>query len=459
MQHSRFYTLKDKTSKTSDMTTGNVYLLIIRFAIPLLLGNLFQQLYNTVDAIILGNYVGKEALAAVGATSQFVNTLIGFFMGFSTGGSILISQFFGAKKLNELKKTVHTLILSTIILGIIFTLLGMNLNLVLLKLNSTPEDVLPAAHTYLTIHFEGIIFLMLYNAGAGILRAVGDSKRPVYFLIISSITNVVLDLLFVVNFGWGIKGAAYATLISQAVSAILVLYTLTASNEVYKFSVKHLKIDRPILLKIVKLGVPGGLQMSITSFSNIFVQGYINRFGSDCMAGWASFNKIDQICLLPMQSLQLSSTTFTGQNYGAGNIERAKKGTFAAVIMAMSIGAVLLIILQLFPDQLIALFNKERGVRYYGRYFIRVCSLFYIIRVFNPVLAGSLRGFGNAKAPMVILLFGFVVWRQLYLFVTTHLTDSFFPVSIAYPIGWTMCSVLMLIYYIYYTRKIKTSEV
>ena len=437
------------------MTTGNIWFLIIRFALPLLLGNLFQQLYNTVDSIILGNYVGKEALASVGATSPFVNTLIGFFMGFSTGGSILISQFFGAKNIGSLRKTIHTLILSTVILGILFTILGMNLNLFLLKLNATPEDVLPTAHTYLTIHFEGIIFLMLYNAGAGILRALGDSKRPVYFLIASSLANVILDLLFVVVFGLGIAGAAYATLISQALSAFLVLFTLVNTGELYKLSFRHLKIDFQILMKILRLGLPGGLQMSVTSFSNIFVQGYINNFGSDCMAGWASFNKIDQICLLPMQSLQLSATTFSGQNYGAGKIARARKGTFAALLMGMIIGAVLLCLLQIFPDQLTSLFNREEGVLYYGKYFIRVCSLFYIVRVWNPILAGSLRGFGNARFPMLILLFGFVVWRQFYLFVMTRITDSFFPVSIAYPVGWTMCSVLMLIYYLKFTKTLK----
>ncbi|MBP5283699.1 MAG: MATE family efflux transporter [Treponema sp.] len=437
------------------MTTGNIYSLIIRFAVPLLLGNLFQQFYNTVDSVILGNYVGKEALAAVGATSQFVHTLIGFFMGFSTGGSILISQYFGAKNIESLGKTIHTLILSTVILGVLFTVLGINFNFTLLKLNSTPDDVLASAHTYLTIHFEGILFLMLYNAGAGILRAVGNSSGPVYFLVISSLVNVILDLLFVVQFELGIAGAAYATLIAQAVSAVLVLLTLFRTNEVYRLSFNKLRIDFPILAKILALGVPGGLQMSVTSFSNIFVQTYINRFGSDCMAGWAVFNKIDQICLLPMQSLQLSSTTFAGQNYGAGNMERAEKGTSAAVIMGMIIGALLLVILQIFPGELTAVFNREEGVLYYGTYFIRVCSLFYIIRVWNPILSGSLRGFGNVKAPMLILLFGFVVWRQLYLYVTTRFTESFFPVSIAYPVGWTMCSVLMLVYYLRFTKKVK----
>ncbi len=440
------------------MTRGSIYLLIIRFALPLLFGNLFQQLYNTVDSIIVGNYVGKEALAAVGATSPFVNTLIGFFMGFSTGGSILISQYFGAGNLDSLRKTVHTLVFSTLLLGGVFTALGMNLNLLLLRLNSTPDDVLPAAHTYLTIHFEGIIFLMLYNAGAGILRAVGDSRRPVLFLIISSITNVFLDLLFVVSFNWGIKGAAWATMISQAISAILVILTLSRTEEVYRLNFKEFKIDFKILGKILSLGVPGGLQMSITSFSNVFVQSYINKFGSDCMAGFACFNKVDQFSLLPIQSLQLSATTFTGQNYGAGNFERAKKGTFSAVFMGMIIGTILLVVLQIFPGQITRLFNKDYGVVYYGSYFIKVSSLFFIIRTFNPILAGSLRGFGNAKAPMIILLFGFVVWRQTYLFVVTHLTSAFYPVSLAYPVGWTMCSVLMIVYYLYYTKNLSREE-
>ncbi len=450
-----FFSQVNTKSSVSNMTEGNLFLHLIKFALPLLFGNLFQQLYNTVDSIILGNYVGKEALAAVGATSPFVNTLIGFFMGFSTGGSILISQYFGACDYTSLRKTAHTLIASTLILGVIFTFAGMNLNLYLLKLNATPHDVLESAHTYLTIHFEGIIFLMLYNAGAGILRAVGDSRHPVYFLIISSIINVFLDLLFIVKFNFGIAGAAWATMISQAVSSSLVLFLLFQRGQVFSLAIKSLKIDLKILSKILKLGVPGGLQMSITSFSNIFVQGYINSFGSECVAGWATFNKIDQISLLPAQSLQLSVTTFSGQNYGAGKIDRAIKGTFCAIIIASIIGSVLFLILQLFPSQISSLFNKEDGVLYYSRYFIRVCSLFYIIRVFNPILSGSLRGFGCAKAPMIILLFGFVVWRQLYLFVTTRLTDSFFPVSIAYPVGWTMCSLLMSIYYVYFIKKIK----
>lgn len=442
-------------SKSLDMTSGNIARLIVQFAFPLLLGNLFQQLYNTVDSVILGNYVGKESLAAVGASNHFVRTLVGFFMGFSTGGSIVISQFFGAKDSDGVKKTVHTILLSTVFLGVVFTFVGMAGNFWLLKLNGTPADIIDDAHIYLGIQFEGVAFLMLYNAGAGILRAVGDSKRPVYFLVASSLLNVVLDFAFVVFFGWGIAGASYATIISQAISAFLTLFALFRSKEIYRLEFRSLCIDFPILWKVVRLGVPGGIQQSITSFSNIFVQGYVNRFGSDCVAGWTCFNKIDQFCLLPVKSLQLSSTTFTGQNYGAGKLARARKGAFVTLSIALGIAVFSLVFSQIFAAGLVSVFNREEGVVYYGRYFLRVCSVFYIARVFSPVLAGSLRGFGNATMPMLILLFSHVAFRQIYLFVLTHLTSAFFPVALASPVGWLASSILMTSYYLFYTRKMK----
>lgn len=443
----------DKKTEITDMTQGSIARHIINFAMPLMLGNIFQQLYNTVDSIIVGNYVGKEALAAIGATSPFVNTLIGFFMGFSTGGGILISQYFGAKNISSLRKAIHTMILSTLILGFFFTAAGIWCNLPLLHLNSTPQDIIEQSHIYLTIHFSGIIFLMLYNIGSGILRALGDSKRPVQFLIISSIINVLLDLFFVISLNLGIAGAAYATMISQAVSAFLVIHAISTGNEVYKINFSELKIDFKILHKILVLGVPGGIQSSLTSFSNVFVQGYINTFGSDCVAGWATFNKIDQICLLPIQSLQMSITTYVGQNFGADNIFRAKKGVWIAIMISLGVAVLTFAFMQAFATSLIMLFNKDSGVIYYGKYFLRVCTAFYMIRVINPVFAGALRGFGNTTAPMLLLLNGYVFFRQIYLFVVTHLTQDFFPVSICYPIGWAMCSVSLLVYYICWTQK------
>lgn len=400
-----------KKTEITDMTQGSIARHIINFAMPLMMGNIFQQLYNTVDSIIVGNYVGKEALAAIGATSPFVNTLIGFFMGFSTGGGILISQYFGAKNISSLRKAIHTMILSTLVLGFFFTAAGIWCNLPLLHLNSTPQDIIEQSHIYLTIHFSGIIFLMLYNIGSGILRALGDSKRPVQFLIISSIINVLLDLFFVISLNLGIAGAAYATMISQAVSAFLVIHSISTGNEVYKINFSELKIDFKILHKILVLGVPGGIQSSLTSFSNVFVQGYINTFGSDCVAGWATFNKIDQICLLPIQSLQMSITTYVGQNFGADNIFRAKKGVWIAIMISLGVAVLTFAFMQAFATSLIMLFNKDSGVIYYGKYFLRVCTAFYMIRVINPVFAGALRGFGNTTAPMLLLLNGYVFFQ------------------------------------------------
>ena len=435
------------------MTQGNIASLLVRFALPLLAGNLFQQMYNTVDSFVVGNFVGKEALAAIGATAMLINTLVGFFNGFSSGGSVLISQFFGAGNKEAVSKTVHTMMASTVILALILTGIGIGFNRMMLLAIQTPPDVLQDAADYLHIYFEGLIFLMVYNMGSGILRAVGDSKRPLYFLIFSSILNVVLDLFFVIVLKAGIKGVAYATLISQALSAILVTALLFATKECYGLKLKELKISLTYLKKILTFGLPGGIQLSITFLSNTFVQSYINHFGSDAVAGWTSFSKIDTLCLLPMQSVSLSVTTFTGQNFGAGKIDRAKKGVRISALVSMLISFVVMILALSFSTPLISFFSRESGVIYYGTYFLKVAACFYVIRCLNQVYAGALRGFGNAILPTFVLLGAFVVFRQAYLAVTTRLTDSFFPVALAYPIGWAVCSTSMVIAYLVFINK------
>ena len=434
------------------MTKGSIAGLLISFALPLLAGNIFQQLYNTVDSFVVGNFVGKEALAAIGATTMIINTLVGFFAGFATGGSILISQFFGAKNFDAVKKTAHTMVASTVIIGIVFSFMGVALNRTVLEAISTPPDVINEACDYLHIYFEGLLFLMLYNMGSGILRAVGDSRRPLYFLIISSILNVILDLVFVIVLHQGIKGVAYATLISQAVSAVLVLILLFRTKECYGLSLRALKIDFLYLKKILVFGLPGGLQLSITFLSNTFVQSYINHFGSDAMAGWTSFSKIDNFCLLPMQSVSLSITTFVGQNYGAGFEDRAKRGVIVSALLGMAISAFIMVPAFIFCKPLVALFNAEEGVVYYGTYFLKIAVLFYVIRCLNQIFAGALRGFGNATLPMGVLLGSFVAFRQAYLAVTTRLTESFFPVALAYPVGWAVCSTAMVAAYIIFMK-------
>lgn len=430
-----------------DMTQGTIWKQLIYFAFPLLIGNLFQQLYNTVDSVVVGNFVSTEALAAVGSVTPIINMLVGFFSGLATGAGVVISQFFGAKNGQMLHKAVHTTLLMTVGLGVIFTFIGIFMTPLMLNLMSTPADVFDGAALYLRIYFGGVLGLMLYNMVSGILRAVGDSKRPLYFLILSSLLNVVLDLAFVIVFHMGIAGVAIATIIAQFISAFLLLVVLARSDEDYKLVLRDLKMDAEILKRIVRIGLPAGLQMAVTSFSNVFVQSYINRFGSACMAGWTSYSKIDQFVLLPMQSLSLSATTFVGQNLGAGNLSRAKKGTRVSMAISVAITAVLTVLLIAFSSQLLMLFNQDENVLYYGNIFIRYLAPFYVICCINQIFAGSLRGAGDATGPMIIMLLSFVVFRQIYLFVGSQFFDSIIFVGLGYPAGWLVCSVFMAIHY------------
>ena len=321
----------------SDMTQGSIWRQLIEFAIPMIFGLIFQQLYNTVDTIVVGQFVGKEALAAVGTTSSIINTLVGFAAGLSTGASVVISQCYGSHDHKGLHNAVHTSICVTFLLSVAFTAVGVLGADTLLRLQSTPEDVFPEAHTYLTIYFSGLLGLLTYNMGSGILRAVGDSRRPLYFLIFSAVINTILDLVFVVLLGMGVEGVAYATIIAQFLSAALTLWVLTRDRAPYGIHWGHLSIDFPTLRRIISIGLPSGIQQAITSFSNVFVQGYINFFGSACMAGWSSYNKLDAFILIPMQAIAMASTTFVGQNFGARQIERARKGVRDAQILSISI--------------------------------------------------------------------------------------------------------------------------
>ena len=433
--------------KNTDMTEGVIWKSIITFAIPLLIGNLFQQLYNTVDSIVVGNFVGKEALAAVGSTTTIINMLVGFFMGLSTGASVIISQYFGAKDHKKLHAAVHTSIAMTFLLGIIMTFVGIVLSPTLLKFMNTPDDVIPLSSLYLKIYFAGIIGLMLYNMGSSILRAIGDSKKPLYFLIFSSIVNTILDLVFVVLFGMGVDGVAWATLIAQASSEVLVLYTLYKSKESYRLILKDLKLDMEMFKKMINIGLPAGFQQSITAFSNIFVQGYINVFGSSVMAGWSSYLKVDSFVLLPMQSIALASTTFVGQNIGAKQLDRAKQGTKTSLIISVTTTIVLSILLNILGKYVLYIFTTDQEVIQNGMMMMRIFSPFYFVMCFTQIYAGALRGAGDSKAPMIIMLSSFVVFRQLSLFIGTKFFSSVEYVIFTYPMGWVLAASLMTYYY------------
>ena len=407
--------LTPKRGKDVDMTTGNITRHIISFALPLLIGNIFQQLYNTVDTWVVGKFVSNEAYAAVGTVGPIINMLIGFFMGLSSGAGVVISQYYGAKRFAEVEKTVHTAIAMTLILGIAFTGLGLFMTPYMLMLMKTPENVLPESTAYLTIYFSGILGLMLYNIGAGILRAVGDSKRPFYYLVVCAVMNTVLDLVFVIQFKMGVQGVALATILSQATSAILVMITLLRTDECIRLRLKKLRLHWEMLKKIFRVGIPAAIQMAITAFSNIFVQSYINFFGDNCMSGWTTYAKVDQLLFLPMQSIALASTTFVGQNLGCNQVERAREGVRKALIISLISTVVLMVPVLIFSPEIVAFFNSKHEVVQYGSMLLRWMTPFYVLCCFNQIYSGALRGAGNSKAPMIFMLTSFVAFRQIYL--------------------------------------------
>ena len=446
---------KAKTESTAiDMTSGPIVRQLVAFALPLMLGNVFQMLYNTVDSIIVGNFVSKQALAAIGSTTMIVNMLVFFFNGFSTGAVVTIGQFYGAQKMEKLHKAVETTIAATFLLSLLFTIGGVLSVKPLLRMMSTPEDVFEDATVYLRIYIGGISGLLIYNIGSGILRAVGDSTRPLYFLILTSLVNIVLDLLFVVVLGTGIAGAAIATILSQFLSAALILLMLTRTKDIYRLDWKELQMDGQILGKIFAIGMPAGIQSVLTAFSNIFVQSYINSFGSDCMAGWSSYNKLDQFIMLPMQSMAIASTTFVSQNVGADNDQRADRGTVASLMLTCGITGVIIALLVSFAPESVRLFSPDTAVIAYGVLFIRTNVVFLIFNCVNHVLAGALRGRGDSRGPMIIMLSTFVGLRQIYLFVMTrYIVNTPRMVGLGYPVGWVSCCVIELIYYAVCRRK------
>ena len=443
----RKHILTPKRGKDVDMTQGNIAKHLIYFALPLLAGNIFQQMYNMVDTWVVGRYVSNEAYAAVGTVGPIVNMLIGFFMGLSSGAGVVISQYYGAKRYEDVSRTVHTALTMTFIIGILFTGIGLGMAPYMLRLMKTPSNVLPESTAYLSIYFSGIMGLMFYNIGSGILRAVGDSQRPFYFLVVCAVMNTVLDLVFVLAFDMGVRGVALATIIAQATSAALILITLLRTNECIRLEPKKLKLHWDMLKKIFRVGIPAAIQMAITSFSNIFVQSYINFFGDNCMSGWTTYAKVDQLLFLPMQSIALASTTFVGQNLGCNQVERAKKGVTRALTLALSSTLVLMVPVMLFAPQIVAFFNSKPEVVEYGSMLLRWITPFYVLCSFNQIYSGALRGTGNSKAPMVIMLTSFVAFRQIYLFIMSRVCNEIIPIAMSYPAGWLLCSSLTLIYY------------
>ena len=436
-----------KARRDVDMTQGSIARHIIYFAFPLLLGNLFQQLYNTVDTWVVGNFVSNEAFSAVGTVGPIINMLIGVFAGLSSGAGVVISQYYGAKRYDDVSRAVHTASVLTLVMAVLFTAAGIGMIPYMLTLMNTPPEVMPESTAYLTIYFAGVIGLMVYNMGSGMLRAVGDSRRPFYFLVVCAVLNTLLDLLFVLGFGMGVEGVALATILSQGVSAVLVVVTLLRSDNCIRLIPANLRIHLVMLRKIFAVGIPAALQMAVTSFSNVYVQSYINFFGADCMSGWTAYSKIDQMLFLPMQSIALASTTFVGQNLGMRQTDRARRGVTVSLIIAVSSTILLMIPVMVFAAPVVSFFNGKPEVVEYGTMLLRLLTPFYVLCCFNQIYAGALRGAGDSKAPMAIMLISFVAFRQAYLFIMSRVCNEIVPIALSYPAGWLLCSLLSAIYY------------
>lgn len=433
---------------TRDMTEGFIPWLVLQYALPLMVGNVFQMLYNTVDSIVVGRYVGTEALAAVGSTTMIINMAVLFFNGFSVGASVVIGRSFGAKDMDKLHTAVETTMAMTFGLCALITALGVVGVSPLLRLMSTPEDVFEDAALYLRIYFAGIAGLLIYNMGGGILRAVGDTTRPLYFLIFTCVLNIGLDLLFVISFRWGIAGVAYATVLSQFVSAALVLWILTVSRDVYRLTWRDLRLDRAVFRRIFSIGLPTAVQSVITQFSNVFVQSYVNSFGSASMAGWGCYNKLEQFIFLPIQSMSVAATTFVSQNLGAKKQERVERGALMIVGLCLAITALFALPVFIFAEPAVRLFTADLAVISLGILFIRTNTLYILANAVNHVMAGVLRGMGDSKAPMIIMLLNFVAVRQLYLYLVTHyIANTPTAVALSYPFGWVGSCVMEIFYY------------
>ncbi len=430
-----------------DMTEGNIWKHLLHFSVPMAVGLLFQQLYNTVDTLVVGRFVGQQAQAAVGSTGPIINTIVGFCAGLATGASVVISQRYGAHDDEGLGKAVHTTVALTFLISLIATALGRLIIGPMLHFMQTPEDVMSESHRYLSIYFTGVAGVLFYNLGSGILRAVGDSRRPLVFLILSALLNTALDLLFVLQFRMGVDGVAWATVLSQVLSALLILLTLSREKGNYGIRWRQIRVDRDSLSMILKLGLPSSIQSAVTAFSNVFVQSYINAFGSACMAGYGVYGKIDAFALIPVQSIGMSSTTFVGQNWGARQPRRTREGVRTATVMSLISTFVMGLAVFVFARPLMGFFSPVEEVIDYGVRFIRIVTPFYVMLCFNQIYAGALRGIGDATMPTVIMLASFVVFRQIYLAVTRALGAGFVAVALAYPVGWILCSTLLLIRY------------
>lgn len=436
-----------KENHSTLLTEGSIWKKIIVFAIPIFIGNVFQQLYNTVDSLIVGNFIGNDALAAVSSSGNLIFLLVGFFNGIAMGAGVIISKYFGAKDYKKLQLAIHTDVAFGLVASVILTVLGIIFTPQILTWMGTPESVLPNSIIYFRIYFVGATAVVMYNIAVGILQAIGDSRHPLYYLIISSIVNVVLDLFFVAVLKLGVGSAALATVISQAISAILCFYRLMHYDTVYKVSWRKIRFDGSMLKQIIQLGLPSGIQNSIIGFANVIVQSNINVFGVNAMAGCGAYTKIEGFAFLPITCFSMALTTFVGQNLGAGKLDRVKKGAKFGIICSVTMAEIVGVAIWIGAPILIRLFNDDPAVIAFGIKQAKTEALFYFLLAFSHCIAGIMRGAGKAIVPMITMLITWCLIRITYITVAVHLVPKIGVIFWAYPLTWGLSSIIFLTYY------------
>lgn len=437
-----------KTSSATLMTNGPIWKRLVSFAIPLFWGNLFQQLYNAADSLIVGNFLGSNALAAVSSSGNLIFLLVGFFNGIAIGAGVVTAKYFGAGETENLKKSIYTTVSFGIICGIALTIIGIVAAPRILLLMGTPEEVLPNSLSYFRIYFAGSLAFVMYNFFVGILQAMGDSRHPLFFLIASSMTNIVLDLLFVGGFGMGVGSAAFATIISQFLSAFLCLRQLMKGNDVFRLELSKIRIDPYMLKQIVINGVPAGVQNSIISVANVFVQSNINTFGATAVAGCGSYSKIEGFGFLPVTCFSQALTTFIGQNLGAREYERAKKGAVFGAVCSLSIAELIGLGINFLAPTLIGSFGGGSEAIGYGITWARTVTWFYFLLAFSHCMAGILRGAGKSTVPMFVMMICWCVIRVSYISIVVRFIPDIQVIFWAYPLTWALSSLVFLIYFL-----------
>ena len=435
-------------SKHDSLTEGSIWKAMLLFALPVFLGNVFQQLYNAFDAWCVGNYIGDNALAAVSSSGSLIFMMVSFFNGVAMGAGVIIARSFGAKHYEDMDKAIHTAIAFGLVTGAILTVAGVALTPIILQWMGTPTDVLPESIEYFRYYFCGAIFTVMYNIFVGILHAVGDSKHPLYYLIFSAFINVALDMLFVAGLDLGVGSAAIATTVSQGVSALLCFVHLIRIDAPYRVSIRKIRFHKESLKQIIRYGLPSGVQNSVIALANVFVQANINSFGKAAMAGCGSYSKLEGFAFLPVTCFTQALSTFVGQNLGAGKHDRVKKGVAFGVVCSCLMAEVIGLLSYLFAPQLIGLFSDAPEAIEYGARHMRTICLFYCLLAFSHCIAGVMRGAGKATVPMFTMLACWCVFRVTYLSVAVKLVNEITTVSWAYPITWTLSSIIFLIYFL-----------